>query len=316
MRPTKKSPLPIALALMIACSWTGALETPGVEPVMDEPGAVSPRLVESRFDDAASSGSLLDNSGVSIGPDAELPEPGEDPAEAQSIRGFLRRAEKSVRTKNFDELEDLLRDQTLVPIVEKGGPIMIPLLIASVLALGTVLDRLVFLLNEWRKRDRKNLERFLNAITRQDLAAARAISANSKDFVVRVLAYGLERPKGSITSALTFAQEREIKRFRQGIPVLDTIITLAPLLGLLGTVTGMMGSFSLIGGELGAPGAITGGIAEALIATAYGLGIAITCLIPFNFLNNKLEQAQLEIETAASRMLTMMGVRDSSRAGE
>jgi biopolymer transport protein ExbB len=70
----------------------------------------------------------------------------------------------------------------------------------------------------------------------------------------------------------------------------------------LGTVTGMMGSFSLIGGELSSPGAITGGIAEALIATAFGLGIAITSLIPFNFLNTKLEEAQQEIESAGTQL--------------
>lgn len=104
-----------------------------------------------------------------------------------------------------------------------------------------------------------------------------------------------------------------MKRFRRGIPILDTIITLAPLFGLLGTVTGMMGSFSLIGGELSTPGAITGGIAEALIATAFGLGIAITSLIPFNFLNTKMETARMEIETAAMQLELIM--RPKARAG-
>ena len=64
----------------------------------------------------------------------------------------------------------------------------------------------------------------------------------------------------------------------------------------------MMGSFSLIGGELSAPGAVSGGIAEALIATAFGLGIAITALLPFNYLNTKLEEASGEIESAATQL--------------
>jgi hypothetical protein len=68
----------------------------------------------------------------------------------------------------------------------------------------------------------------------------------------------------------------------------------------------MMGSFSLIGGELSAPAAVTGGIAEALIATAFGLGIAIISLIPFNFLNSKVEEARLEIELAATQLELLM----------
>ena len=92
------------------------------------------------------------------------------------------------------------------------------------------------------------------------------------------------------------------------------VITLAPLLGLLGTVTGMMGSFSLIGGELSTPGAITGGIAEALIATAFGLGIAITALIPFNLLNSRREKASLEIESAATQLLLMQPHKNAIKA--
>src|SRR5207248_11791509 len=125
-----------------------------------------------------------------------------------------------------------------------------------------------------------------------------AISRKSKFYVVRAMGYALAHCETSLESALLYAQAQELKRFRRGIPILDTVITLAPLLGLLGTVTGMMGSFSLIGGELSAPGAITGGIAEALIATAFGLGIAITALIPFNVLNTRLEEARHEIESA------------------
>jgi biopolymer transport protein ExbB len=199
-------------------------------------------------------------------------------------------------------LKELVQKTSLLHIFEKGGPIMWPLLLASVLALGTVLERTVFLLREKGKRDRKALERLFADVERGDVESAIRESKPSRDFVVRTLCYALEHKEKSLTNALLLAQQHELKRFRRGIAILDTVITLAPLLGLLGTVTGMMGSFSLIGGELSAPGAITGGIAEALIATAFGLGIAITALLPFNILNTKLDEAQHEIESAAAQL--------------
>lgn len=209
-------------------------------------------------------------------------------------------------------LKALVQKTNLMHIFEKGGPIMWPLLVASILALGTVLERLSFLTRERVRRDPKALDQFLTAVTRGDLAGAIAISKGSKDYVVRPLGYALVHKEQSLANALLYAQAQELKRFRRGVSILDTVITLAPLLGLLGTVTGMMGSFALIGGELSAPGAITGGIAEALIATAFGLGIAITSLIPFNFLNTKLEEARHEIESAATQLELLVQPRDGA----
>jgi biopolymer transport protein ExbB len=199
-------------------------------------------------------------------------------------------------------LRALVQKFNLFATFEKGGPIMWPLLIASVLALGTVLERVLFLALERRRRDPKALERLLGDVERGDVVHAVESSSKSKDCVVRTLVYALTHREKSLSNALLYAQTKELKRFKRGIPVLDTVITLAPLLGLLGTVTGMMGSFSLISGELSAPGAITGGISEALIATAFGLGIAITSLLPFNFLNSKIDEVSHELELAATQV--------------
>ena len=203
-------------------------------------------------------------------------------------------------------LKALVQKTNIKHIFEKGGPIMWPLLLASILAMATALERVFFLMGERIKRDPTALDRFFTAVTQGDTDGAIGISKTSKFYVVRALGYALQHKEQSLANALLFAQAQELKRFRRGISILDTVITLAPLLGLLGTVTGMMGSFSLIGGDLSAPGAITGGIAEALIATAFGLGIAITALLPFNFLNARTEEARHELESAATQLELMV----------
>lgn len=203
-------------------------------------------------------------------------------------------------------LKALVQRTNIIHVFEKGGPIMWPLLLASILALGTVIERLVFLANEKRRRDRGALESFFAMVKRGEREGAAQAFQSSRFYVVRALAYALGHRESSLGNALDYAKAQEMKRFSRGIPILDTVITLAPLLGLLGTVTGMMGSFSVIGGELDSPGAITGGIAEALIATAFGLGIAILSLLPFNFLNARLDEAQHELDSAAAQLELMV----------
>ncbi len=199
-------------------------------------------------------------------------------------------------------LEALVKRTNIIHIFKKGGPIMWPLLVVSILATATVLERLVFLARVRGRSDRKALSDFFAAVDHGRFDEAVTISQSSRYFVVTSLGYALAHRDRSLPGALLYANAQELKRFSRGVPILDTAITIAPLLGLLGTVTGMMGSFSLIGGDLGAPGAITGGIAEALIATAFGLGIAIVALVPYNYLNNQTEEARHDLEAASAQL--------------
>ena len=191
----------------------------------------------------------------------------------------------------------------MIEIFLKGGPMMWPLLLTSLAALTVVFERLFFTLHERANRDSAAVERIFAEAERGDFTAAQQEGAHSKDYVARVLTYALEHRKTSYSNAILQAANRELRRFNRGISVLDTIVTLAPLEGLFGTVTGMIHAFGLLGAsELGAPAAITGGIAEALVATGFGLAIAMISLLPFNYLGTQLEEARQEIETAAAHL--------------
>ena len=187
--------------------------------------------------------------------------------------------------------------------IEKGGPIMWPLLLTSVVSLSVVIERLWFIAAVASRRQPQVVESMLAEVERGNIPAAIKAGETSPDFVAATIVYGLQQRERSLSNALLRAANHHLKRFNQGLSVLDTVITLAPLLGLLGTVTGMIRAFGLLGGrELDAPTVITGGIAEALIATAFGLGVAIVALIPFNVLNARLEEARHELEDASTHL--------------
>jgi biopolymer transport protein ExbB len=191
----------------------------------------------------------------------------------------------------------------MIEIFHKGGPIMWPLLLVSVIALTVVIERLFFIALEKKNRNPALVGDILTKVENGHVDEAARLGEGSKDFVARALTYALTHREKSFSEAMLRSANWELKRFNRGLTLLDTAITLAPLLGLLGTVVGMIRSFNMLGGsELGAPAAITGGIAEALIATAFGLGIAITALLPFNYLNAREEEARLEIQDAASHV--------------
>jgi biopolymer transport protein ExbB len=185
----------------------------------------------------------------------------------------------------------------------KGGLIMWPILVVSLIAVTTVIERIFFALMESGRRQPRVVRDIFFHLEHRDPESAIKIGEGSKDFVARTLVAGLKERDTSFTNALLWRSSEELRRYNRGLSTLDTVITLSPLLGLLGTVTGMIGAFSILGkAELSAPTAITGGIAEALIATAFGLGVAIIALVPYNYLNARLEAARREIEIAGNRL--------------
>ena len=191
----------------------------------------------------------------------------------------------------------LLGDDTPMDLFIKGKEIMWPILLLSFVAITVIVERLLFIFRENASREPEVVEKMLEAVERGDTEGALAIGRKSKDFIAKILVYSLSNRQYSLSNAFIRASGQELSRFQQGMATLDTCITAAPLLGLLGTVTGMMRTFGALGtGDIGAAaGQITGGVAEALIATACGLAIAILGLFPYNYLNARAEQAKQDV---------------------
>ncbi|HTV63342.1 MAG TPA: MotA/TolQ/ExbB proton channel family protein [Verrucomicrobiae bacterium] len=192
----------------------------------------------------------------------------------------------------------------------QGGPVMWPILICALVAVAVVGERAFWWWREGQKRDPRRLEQIFAALENSDPATAAKIAAGADDPVVRVIHHGLAHvghAHGSLLGALQLAAGIELKRAGRFLTVMDTLVTLAPLLGLLGTVTGLMRAFLHIGSAELSVTAVTGGIGEALIATACGLAIAIFSLIPFNYFTARVAQLQFDLETAATNVEVLVG---------
>lgn len=180
---------------------------------------------------------------------------------------------------------------------------MYPLLACSIVSMTVIIDRLIFWIREDVRRDHELVDRVLELCRIGDWNGVREKVAGTKDFVIRILVTGILHREFSMTKAMESAAAEEIKRMRRYMAVLDTMITVAPLLGIFGTVIGIISSFELLGiSGIEHPKAVTAGIAQALITTATGLGIAILSVFPYNYYNTRVENAALTIEKYATSL--------------
>ena len=210
----------------------------------------------------------------------------------------------------------VLGSNWLIAKFHQGGPVMWPILIVSIIGLTVVIERCFWWTGRWFRRDPKRIDKVFTAIENSDTAEASRLARGSRDPVLRMIWNGLNHQHASLQGALQVAAGIEIKRAGRFLVVMDTLVTLAPLLGLLGTITGLIKSFSFLGNEELAVQAVTGGIAEALIATACGLGIAIFALIPFNFFTSRVSNLEFELQTAATNLEVMLGAQGAAREME
>jgi biopolymer transport protein ExbB len=201
-------------------------------------------------------------------------------------------------------------------IVRAGGPMMWPSIICSIIAAAIVLERL------WTLQDKRVLPRELTQKVWQLIESNQvndkviaALEQNSP--LGRVLAAGLKnrnRPREVLIQRLEDTGRHVIHELERFLNTLGTIAGVSPLLGLLGTVTGIIKSFNAIqAGGMGDPRALSGGIAEALICTAAGLMVAIPSLVAYRLLRSKVDGIVIAMEKDAIRLADAL---EGSHSGE
>ena len=191
----------------------------------------------------------------------------------------------------------------MLEIFLSGGPVMYPLLACSMISLTVVIERFLFWLKADMQRNRSLVDEVLELSRIGDWQAIRRLTRDSRDYVVRILIAGILHREFSMAKAMESAAADELRRMHQFMGVLDTMITVAPLLGIFGTVIGIIVSFEALGSTgIEQPRAVTAGIAQALITTAAGLGIAILSVFPYNYFNSRIENAALTIEKYATSL--------------
>lgn len=185
----------------------------------------------------------------------------------------------------------------MIELIYKGGLLMWPLLACSVVALAVIIERLIFWLLTGLRRNQPLINRIFTLTEAGDFDTAVREGEASSCLVCRILSSGLAHRNYGLAQSLQAAAMQEIEKMKRSLSVLDTIITLAPLLGILGTVSGIIISFDLLGDAgIENPKAVTGGIAQALITTATGLAIAIVALLPYNAFTRKVEKVTRFLE--------------------
>ena len=202
-------------------------------------------------------------------------------------------------------------------LIQKGGPLMYLIILCSIVAMAVVIERLYHLHRAKIDSD-KFMESISNTVKRNRIMDAVDLCEKTPGPIAHIIKAGIlkhDRSRHEIKEAIEDAGIYEVPRLEKNLGVLATIAHISPLLGLLGTVTGMVRAFQIIQEKATSlhpvsPGDLAGGIWEALITTCAGLIVAIPTFVAYNYLVSRVKSFILEMERTATDLINILGQRN------
>ncbi|MFA6597184.1 MAG: MotA/TolQ/ExbB proton channel family protein [Ignavibacteriaceae bacterium] len=198
----------------------------------------------------------------------------------------------------------------LLTMFFKGGVIMYPILLSSIIGVAIIIDKFIVL-----HKSKVNVVAFMiklrSLLKKNDIAGAIAFCNNEKTPAANIIKKGLKKIRFGhqrVKDALEDAGRQEITKLEKGLSTLGTVSGIAPMLGFLGTVTGMVSAFQTIQDLMGAanPSDLAGGIWEALITTVFGLVVGIPALAFYNYFTEKIKKLVADIEVISSDLIDIV----------
>ena len=196
----------------------------------------------------------------------------------------------------------------MIDLIVKGGVVMYPIIICSIIALAVFLERL-WVLRRKLIIPNEFVHDVEEHIKSHKISEALFLCQNDSSSIAKIFLAGLKntgRGMWLVKEAIEDRGGREGIMLEKHVGILSTIANLTPLLGLLGTVSGMIKTFKVISQAGGNPSLLAGGIAEALITTAAGLCVAIPTLVCYRILKDKVESLIFEMEESSIRIIELM----------
>ena len=207
---------------------------------------------------------------------------------------------------------------SILSVLSKGGWLMIPLIITSFIAVVIIIDRYIVI-----KKSKLNVPAFLvkirGMLIKEDISGAISYCIEEKSAAANIVKNGLKKyhlGQIRVKESIENTGRQEIAKLEKGLSVVATIAAIAPLIGFLGTVTGMIQAFMRIEDLQGAanPSDLAGGIWEALITTAVGLAIGIIALAFYNYLTSSINKLVLDMEVVSNDVLDI--IEETSRGNK
>lgn len=199
----------------------------------------------------------------------------------------------------------------MLELIEKGGPIMVVILLLSLFATVIIIERLLFF-RKIRVDEDKIIARLKATLEKGHFDEALAICESSPSPITNLMKVGIENrhySQSTIKDAITDAANLEVPRLERFLPSLGSITNISTLLGLLGTVTGNITTFNVLGtsGAMRDPSMLAAGIAEAFLTTAAGIIVAVPCIIFYNYLVAKVNHIIIRLENRVNELVMLFG---------